>query len=64
VEHGISGFLVELDDTASLVASLEALMINAGLRDMMGSAGKNKIQDYDLQRVLTEMGEIYLRFLK
>jgi glycosyltransferase involved in cell wall biosynthesis len=64
VEHGTTGFLVDLGDTASLVSALEILMVNTDLRNSMGNAGKHKIKDYDLVSVVAELGEIYDRFLK
>lgn len=63
VEHGTTGFLVELGDTESLVSALETLMVDPGLRGSMGIAGNKKIQDYDLERVVAEINEVYEKFL-
>jgi len=63
VENGCTGFLVELGDISELVRSLERLILNRELRADMGAAGRNKIQDYSLEKVLAEMSSIYERYL-
>lgn len=64
VEHGKTGFLVELGDVEGLVSALETLIKNEGLRKSMGKAGLEKIKDYSLDRVLCEMEAIYKRYLE
>ena len=38
---------------------LEKLLVDAALRSALARAGKAHIADYDLQKVLAELGEIY-----
>lgn len=64
VEHGRTGFLVELGDVEGLTRALEQLIADPELRTRMGEAARQKIQDYSLDRVLDEMEEIYGRYLK
>jgi len=63
VEHGVTGLLVKLGDTKGLTEALLHLINNPELRRQMGQAGRKKIQDYSLDRVIQEMSEIYARFL-
>ena len=63
VEHGVTGFLVELGDVQGLVKALIRLIRDPDLSCRMGEAGRDKIQDYALERVLGEMKEIYSRYL-
>lgn len=63
VEHGKTGFLVELGDTEGLFLALKSLIENEELRKTMGKAGREKIKDYSLDRVLNEMEAIYMRYL-
>jgi glycosyltransferase involved in cell wall biosynthesis len=63
VDDGRTGFLVEPGDVTGLAAALERLMRDPELRASMGAAGKAKIQDYSLDRVLAEMAAIYNRYL-
>ncbi|MGI6603668.1 MAG: hypothetical protein ACOX2S_01035 [bacterium] len=51
-------------DVPGLAAALERLALDPELRAFMGAAGREKIQEYSLERVLTEMSEIYGRYLK
>lgn len=64
VEHGKTGLLVELGDVPGLAKALERLISDPELRVAMGVAGRAKIQDYSLEKVLTEMATIYDRYLK
>lgn len=64
VEHGKTGFLVELGDTASLASALETLMVNPELRKSMGTIAQERIQPYALNRVLVEMERIYETFMQ
>lgn len=63
VENGRTGFLVELGDVPGLAAAFEKLILDRELRDRMGSAGRVRIQAYDLDNVLAEMSSIYERYL-
>jgi len=63
VGKGRTGFLVELGDISGLVRALERLILDRELRAAMGAAGRNKIQDYSLEKVLAEMSSIYERYL-
>ncbi len=64
VEDGRTGLLVELGDVSGLATALERLITDPELRATMGAAGREKIQDYSLEKVLTEMGAIYDRYLE
>ncbi|AFV10528.1 glycosyltransferase EpsD [Thermacetogenium phaeum DSM 12270] len=64
VEDGRTGFLVRLGDAAGLAAALERLARDPELRTSMGAAGREKIREYSLERVLAEMAEVYGRYLR
>lgn len=64
VDHGKTGFLVELGDVSGLVQAFEKLILDRQLRISMGEAGQKKIRDYSLENVLAEMADIYDRYLK
>jgi len=64
VEHGTTGLLVELGDVEDLAQALLQLIRDSELRKKMGQAGRAKIQDYSLERVLDEMSGIYARYLR
>ncbi|PRR70681.1 Putative glycosyltransferase EpsD [Moorella humiferrea] len=63
VDHGRTGFLVELDDVEGLVGYLELLARDENLRLALGRAGREKIGDYSLDKVLAEMDAVYSRYL-
>jgi glycosyltransferase involved in cell wall biosynthesis len=64
VENGQTGLLVELGDVPGLTDALEKIITNPELREAMGTAGREKIQAYSLEKVLDEMASIYDRYLK
>jgi len=61
---GKTGFLVELGDADDLAAAIVRLVSDPQLRAAMGAAGREKIQNYALEKVLTEMAAIYDRYLE
>lgn len=63
VEDGRTGLLVELGDVPGLTAAVEKLTSDPELRAAMGAAGREKVQDYSLEKVLTDMAGIYDRYL-
>lgn len=63
VEDGKTGLLVEPGDVDGLAAAIEKLVSDPELRAKMGAAGQKKVQDYSLEKVLTEMAAIYDRYL-
>jgi len=63
VEHGRTGFLVELEDVSGLIQAFEKLILDRQLRISMGIAGQKKIRDYSLENVLAEMSDIYDLYL-
>lgn len=63
VEHGRTGFLVGLGDVEGLAGYLEVLARDESLRLSLGAAGREKIKDYSLDKVLPEMEAIYIRYL-
>lgn len=64
VENGKTGLLIELGDVEGLVSALEKLINDAELRLAMGREGLERIKDYSLQRVLSEMDFVYSRYLR
>lgn len=64
VEDGRTGFLAEQGNVSALAKALERLISDPNLRVAMGAAGREKIQDYSLEKVLVEMADIYDRYLK
>jgi len=66
VEHGRTGFLVELEDTSGLIQAFEKLILDPQLRISMGIAGQKKICDYSLENVLAVgnigIGSLILNF--
>lgn len=63
VDHGRTGFLVELGDVEGLAGYLELLARDENLRLALGRAGREKIGDYSLDKVLAEMDAVYSRYL-
>jgi len=63
VEHGVTGLLVELGDVEGLAQALLRLILDPKLREKMGQAGRVKIQEYSLERVLDKMSAIYAGYL-
>ncbi|MBE3581292.1 MAG: glycosyltransferase [Thermoanaerobacteraceae bacterium] len=63
VEDGRTGYLVEPGDVAGLAAAMERLIRDSQLRASMDAAGKAKIQDYSLDRVMAEIAVVYGRYL-
>jgi glycosyltransferase involved in cell wall biosynthesis len=64
LKDGRTGFLVELGDVPGLVKAIERLVSDPELGAVMGLAGREKIQNYSLEKVLVEMAGIYDRYLK
>lgn len=64
VEDGRTGVLVVLGDVPGLARAFERLTSAPELRAALGATGREKIQDYSLEKVLTEMAGIYDRYLK
>lgn len=63
VEDGVNGLLVRVGDVQGLAEALLRLARDPELRRRMGAAGRDKVTDYSLDRVLDEMAAIYRRFL-
>jgi len=63
VEDGGNGLLVRVGDVQGLAEALLRLARDPELRRRMGAAGRDKVTDYSLDRVLDEMAAIYRRFL-
>ncbi|MBT9132866.1 MAG: putative glycosyltransferase EpsD [Firmicutes bacterium] len=64
VEDGRTGLLVELTDVPGLATALEKLISDSQLRNTLGATGREKVQDYALEKVLVEMTGIYDCYLK
>jgi UDP-N-acetylglucosamine 2-epimerase len=63
VADGRTGLLVEPGDVPGLAKALETLISDRQLRVALGAAGREKVQDYFLEKVLVEMTDIYDPFL-
>ena len=63
IVHGETGMLVELGDTVGLGQAIEQLTANSELRREMGDAGRRKIADFSQQVVLSELDDVYRRYL-
>jgi len=59
VKSGENGYLVPLDDVEQTAIAIERLIDSENLRRSMGEKSKELVKQYDLQRVLEEMEEIY-----
>ena len=62
VEHGKTGFLVELGDVEGLARYLKMLALDERLRLSFGATGREKIKNYSLNKVLAEIDSIYSRY--
>ncbi|MBO9130003.1 glycosyltransferase family 4 protein [Bacillus sp. 165] len=63
VEHGVTGYVVELDDKEQLVQSFHALIQDKEKRIQMGQAAFEKIQGYALQNVSGQLDSIYRKYV-
>ncbi|AOL35915.1 glycosyltransferase family 4 protein [Geobacillus thermoleovorans] len=63
VQHGINGFVVDLEDDHALTESFIKLIRDPKLREEMGQASFERIQPYRLENVLLEMEDVYMRYL-
>lgn len=63
VEDRRTGFLIELGDVDGLATALERLILDPDMRARMGAAGRERIQAYGLNSVLTEMSRVYEHYL-
>lgn len=60
VEDGETGFVVEKKNAAAAAEKLEKLVLDAGLRDRMGKAGRERVLKlYDWRENVAQMMEIY-----
>lgn len=60
VEDGKTGFVVEKKNAAAAAEKLEKLVLDADLRERMGSAGRERVlRLYDWNENVTQMMEIY-----
>ena len=65
VEDGVTGFVVERKDAAAAAEKLEKLVLDADLRERMGSAGRERVlRLYDWNENVTQMMEIYNKINK
>ncbi|MDD2498870.1 MAG: glycosyltransferase family 4 protein [Desulfitobacteriaceae bacterium] len=64
VKDGETGLLISLNSVPDLVRALERLADDKLLREKMGEAGRRRIENYSLDRVLKEMAIIYDMFLR
>jgi len=59
VKSGENGYLVPIDDVEQTAIAIKRLIDSEDLRRSMGEKSKELVKQYDLQRVLEEMEEIY-----
>ena len=59
VKSGENGYLVPIDDVEQTAIAVEHLIDSEDLRRSMGEKSKELVKQYDLQRVLEKMEEIY-----
>lgn len=59
VRDGVNGFLVPVDDVPATASALLRLVEDKALRLVMGGEGREMVKEYDLERVLAQMGMIY-----
>jgi len=63
VDDDSTGFLVELGDVTALAMAIERLISDGALCATMGAAGREKIENYSLEKMLAAMSETYDFFL-
>lgn len=63
VEDKVSGFLIKPGDSGSLKAALAELIADQRLREEMGAAARQKINNFSTDVVLTETGKIYAQMM-
>ena len=60
IDHGISGFLVSVDDDAGMAAHVDKLLDDPECRSRMGQASREKMRhDYDIRAMVTRMCQFY-----
>lgn len=67
MRDGRTGILVPLDDRDALVAALQRLIDDPGLRQRMGQAGRSMVRDegvFSPERLAERTEEVYLRWLR
>jgi glycosyltransferase involved in cell wall biosynthesis len=58
VDDGVTGFLVPVRDPAALALALEQLILDAGLRQSLGAAGRRKyLEEFTIDRHLERLEE-------
>ncbi len=63
IVHGETGYLVAPGDPDELRHALECLLMDAGTRERMGRAAKEKVKEFFASRVVTRVEEIYREVL-
>ena len=59
VTHGREGLLVERKSRRQLSYALQTLINNPALRQEMGQAGLVKARQYDWERIIDEVTDVY-----
>jgi glycosyltransferase involved in cell wall biosynthesis len=60
IEHGVSGYLVSVDDDTNLRSHLNALMADPASRVHMGQAGREKMRrEFSLEIMVARMTQVY-----
>jgi glycosyltransferase involved in cell wall biosynthesis len=65
VEHGVSGLLSPVDDTAKLAENILALLLDPKLRVQMGECGRRKVEEYFTPaRMCSDVLKIYQKIIE
>ncbi len=61
VEEGVNGYLIRGDDVEKLAEKLAALINDAGLRQRLGRAGRERAIRYDWANIMKEYNKLYAK---
>lgn len=64
ISHGSDGFLAENGNTAALAKHLEVLLNNSGLRQQMGSMGRETAKKYRPEMIVAKWDELFRNLVK
>ena len=60
VQNNVEGYLLEPGDIDGLMHAIELLLADAGLREKMGEAGRNKVSaQFTPERILPKVAALY-----
>jgi glycosyltransferase involved in cell wall biosynthesis len=64
VEEGVTGFLVTPGEPAQLAQRLDQLLADPDLANQMGERGLARAQEFDVQRMVAQIDELYRELLR